>query len=112
MAVSEPSLFLVICTVGDDKEAQRIAEALVQRREAACVNAIPDVRSVFSWKGEICNEAEQLLLIKTTRGALEAVKRTVKELHSYELPEILAVPVGEGDGEYLRWVHRNVKGNP
>jgi periplasmic divalent cation tolerance protein len=110
--VSDPTVFLVLCTVGDDQEAQRIAEALVQRQEAACVNAIPGVRSVFSWKGEICSEAEQLLLIKTTRMALEAVKRTVRELHSYELPEILAVPVGEGDGEYLRWVRRTVKGSP
>ncbi len=101
---------MVFCTVSTEKEAVDIAETLVQREEAACVNVVPMVRSIYRWKGQVLNEAEQLMIIKTTQPMLEDVKRTVKELHSYELPEIVAVNVSDGDRNALNWIASVVKG--
>ncbi len=108
--MSEPAVVLVFCTVSTEKEGLQIAQALVEREEAACVNLVPMIRSVYRWKGKITNETEQLLLVKTTQPLLEDVKRTVKELHSYELPEILAVTVDDGDRNSLSWIGSVVKG--
>ena len=101
---------MVFCTVSTEKEAVDIAETLVQREEAACVNVIPMVRSIYRWKGQVLTEAEQMMIIKTTQPLLEDVKRTVKELHSYELPEIVAVTVSDGDRNALNWIASVVKG--
>jgi len=98
-----------MCTASTEKEAVGIAQALVQREQAACVNIVPMIRSVYRWKGKVWNEAEQLLLIKTAHPLFDDVRRTVKELHSYELPEILALPVGEGDEKTLEWIASCVK---
>ena len=100
----------MFCTTATEKEAVDIAQTLVQREEAACVNVLPMVRSIFRWKGKISTETEQLLLIKTTHALFEDVKRTVKELHSYELPEIVAVCVDDGDRNVLNWIASVVKG--
>jgi len=108
--VSEPSVILVFCTASTEKEAVDIAQTLVEREEAACVNVVPMIRSVYRWKGKISTETEQLLLIKTTQALLEDVKKTVKELHSYELPEIIAVSVDDGDRNALSWIASVVKG--
>ncbi len=108
--MSEPVVFVVLCTASSEKEAQSIAAALVQREEAACVNTVPMIRSVFRWKGKIWNETEHLLIIKTTQALIEDVTKTVKELHSYELPEILALPVTGGDRNALAWIGASVKG--
>jgi periplasmic divalent cation tolerance protein len=108
--VSEPTIILVFCTVSTEKEAVDIAETLVQREEAACVNIVPMVRSIYRWKGQVLTEAEQLMIIKTTQPLLEDVKKTVKELHSYELPEIVAVTVSDGDRNALSWIASVVKG--
>ncbi len=101
---------IVLSTASTEKEALAIAQALVQREEAACVNIVPMIRSIYRWKGKVCNEAEQMLIIKTTRATLADVSRTIKELHSYELPEILALPVMEGDENAIRWICDTVKG--
>ncbi len=108
--MSEPAVIVVLCTASNEKEAQSIARALVEREEAACVNLVPMIRSVYRWKGKIWNETEQLLIVKTTQPLLEDVKKTVKELHSYELPEILAVSVSDGDQNSLNWICASVKG--
>lgn len=108
--MSEPTIILVFCTVSTEKEAVDIAETLVQREEAACVNIVPMVRSIYRWKGQVLTEAEQLMIIKTTQPLLEDVKKTVKELHSYELPEIVAVTVSDGDRNALSWIASVVKG--
>ncbi len=108
--MSEPSIILVFCTASTEKEAVQIAQTLVEREEAACVNIIPMIRSIYRWKGKISSETEQLLLIKTTQGLLEDLKKTVKELHSYELPEIVAVSVDDGDKNALSWIASVVKG--
>ena len=103
------NVLIVLCTASNEKEAMTIAQALVEREEAACVNLVPMVRSVYRWKGRVWNETEQLLIIKTTAPAFEDVKRTVKELHSYELPEILALPVSDGEPNALAWIGSSVK---
>ncbi len=108
--MSDPAIVMVFCTASSEKEALNIAQALVQREEAACVNMIPMTRSVYRWKGKVWNETEQILIIKTTQPLLDDVKRTVKELHSYELPEILAVSVSDGDSSSLNWIAGSVKG--
>ena len=107
--MSNPQVMLVLCTASTEKEAMAIAQALVEREEAACVNLVPMIRSVYRWKGKVWNENEQLLMIKTTAQAFEDVKRTVKELHSYELPEILALPVQDGEPNALAWIGNSVR---
>jgi periplasmic divalent cation tolerance protein len=107
--MSNPAVVLVLVTAATEKEAAQIAQALVEREEAACVNVVPMIRSIYRWKGKIWNEAEQMLIIKTTARALEDVKRTVKELHSYELPEILAVSVADGEASALDWIGASVR---
>ena len=103
-------MILVFCTASTEKEAVQMAQALVEREEAACVNVVPMIRSVYRWKGKISTENEHLMIIKTTQPLLEDVKKTVKELHSYELPEILAVSVDDGDKNALNWIASVVKG--
>jgi periplasmic divalent cation tolerance protein len=108
--VPQNNAIIVLCTASTEKEALAIAQQLVQREEAACVNMVPMIRSIYRWKGRIWNEAEQLLIVKTTKATLADVIRTIKELHSYELPEILALPVEDGDDNALRWICDSVKG--
>ena len=108
--MSEPEVILVFCTVSTENEALQIAQALVEREEAACVNVVPMIRSVYRWKGKIASENEHLMIVKTTQPLLEDVKKTVKELHSYELPEIVAVSVDDGDKNALNWIRSVVKG--
>ncbi len=98
------NVLIVLCTVPSEKEGRGIAGALVERELAACVNLIPSIRSIYRWEGRVCDEAELLMVVKTTPPALQEVKRTIQELHSYDLPEILALPVSGGDRRYLDWV--------
>lgn len=94
----------VLTTVGTEEQANTIASELVARRQAACVNILPGVRSVYRWKGKICRDTEFLLVIKTEADEFEAVAATIRELHSYELPEILAFNVAKGDARFLAWI--------
>jgi periplasmic divalent cation tolerance protein len=95
---------LVLTTAGTEEEAQRIARALVEDRLAACVNVAPKITSVYRWKGTVLTETEWLLLIKTRRDLFPRVQETVRRLHSYELPELLLIPVHAGEENYLRWL--------
>ena len=96
---------LVLVTCGSEEEASRIARALVESRLAACVNIVDaPVRSVYRWKGRVERAEEHLLLVKTRRGRLKALEAEVKRLHSYETPEIIALPIAEGLRTYLAWL--------
>jgi len=99
-----PNLLLVFCTCPDAPAADRIADSLVREGLAACVNQIPGLTSVYRWEGRIERDAETLLLIKTTDARFDALSARVRELHPYDLPEIVAVPVALGLPEYLEWV--------
>ena len=81
---------VVVTTVGTEDQANLLAREIVARRQAACVNILPGVRSFYRWKGKICQDGELLLVIKTLESEFEGLQATIRELHTYELPEILA----------------------
>ena len=95
---------IVLTTAGSADEARKIAQTLVERRLAACVNMVPQIESVYRWKGKVEHATEWLLLIKTQTGAFERLRDAIKELHSYELPECLLLEVDAGGQEYLDWI--------
>ena len=95
---------LVLTTVGLKETADHIAEQLIERRLAACVNIAGPIRSVYHWKGKIEDEQEYLLLIKTTAEQLEQLRSALKELHPYELPECIELAIEGGSAEYLAWI--------
>ena len=98
----------VVTTVGTEEQAYLIAREIVARRQAACVNIVPGVRSTYRWKGKICKDGELLLVIKTLEGEFEGVAATIRELHSYELPEILSFQVSRGEPNFLAWIAGSV----
>lgn len=104
----ETNYLMIFCTVPDTKSAESIASALVSEQLAACCNIIQNVRSVYSWKNEICDDTELLLVIKTTVDAYDNLEAKITELHPYEVPEILAIPIYRGSKDYLNWVDSNV----
>ena len=95
---------IVFVTVAARADGERIAEALVGEQLAACVNVVGPVRSIYRWQGEICRDDEHLLIIKTTRARYAALEARVKALHSYEVPEVVALPIEMGSAEYVRWI--------
>lgn len=95
---------LVLITASSEREGEKIASALVKERLAACVNMIPGMKSTFRWKGQISTEEEVLLVAKTKDRLFEKVKKRVLELHSYEVPEVLALPILSGSEKYLSWI--------
>jgi periplasmic divalent cation tolerance protein len=99
---------VVITTVGTEEQANLIAREIVARRQAACVNILPGVRSIYRWKGKICKDGELMLVVKTLEEELDGVSATIRELHSYELPEILAFQVTHGEPNFLAWVAGSV----
>jgi periplasmic divalent cation tolerance protein len=99
---------IVLVTAIDKKQAQRIADELVKSRLAACVNIVKDVRSIFVWKGKIDRQAEVILMVKSTKSRFKAIVKLVKSLHSYEVPEIIALPIIDGSRDYLRWIDESV----
>src|SRR5690349_16158655 len=100
---------LVLTTAGSEPEARKIAEALVERRLVACVNILTRVQSVYRWEGRVEQAEECLLLIKTVRAREEEVRSAISELHSYELPECIAIPIEGGSVEYLKWLSEAVR---
>jgi periplasmic divalent cation tolerance protein len=95
---------IVLITAGSEKEARKIAELLVKEKKAACVNIVPGVDSLFRWKGKIDSARESLLLVKTRASLFPEIIRLVKETHSYEVPEIIALSIIGGSEEYLKWL--------
>jgi len=99
---------LVLSTTGSKEEAQTIARALVERRMAACVNIVGPIESVYRWQGKVQTSAEYMLLVKTTAERFPAVRLAIRELHSYELPECIALEIDNGSDEYLNWIETSV----
>ncbi len=100
---------VVLTTVGNREEAQKIANALVESEIAACVNIVGPIRSVYRWEGKVEKAEEFLLVVKTWSDAYERVEEMIKELHSYELPECIALRVERGSEHYLEWVENSVR---
>ncbi|HVP51401.1 MAG TPA: divalent-cation tolerance protein CutA [Terriglobales bacterium] len=99
---------IVLSTAGSEEEAGKIAQALVERRLAACVNIVGPVQSIYRWKGAVETAAEHLLIIKTTSAAFPRVRDAIRELHSYELPECVMLNIEAGSEDYLHWIQESV----
>ena len=99
-------MLVVLITTSNEEEAVLISRTLVEERLIACANRIP-VRSMYRWKGKIEDDSEVLLICKTVEGHLDKLIERVRELHSYEVPEIVAVPVVGGSDDYLKWVEES-----
>jgi periplasmic divalent cation tolerance protein len=105
--MSDPVVVLVTC--GSEEEAQKIANALVEDRLAACVNLVAPIRSIYRWEGKIWDEKEWLLIIKTQKHRFEELEKRVKSLHSYSVPEIVSLSITEGSSAYLEWIRENTE---
>ncbi len=99
---------VVLITAPSEEVARSIARALVEERLAACVNILPGLTSIYRWQGEVAEDQEVLLIIKTTTFAFPRLKERVLALHPYTVPEIIALPIAEGHGAYLDWLRENV----
>jgi len=97
---------VVFVTAGSGKEGEKIAQTLVKEKLAACVNIVPGLKSVFRWKGKISTEEEVLLMIKTKDRLFEKLKKRVIELHSYDVPEVIALGILAGNEKYLDWLRK------
>jgi periplasmic divalent cation tolerance protein len=100
---------LVMTSVGTEQQAVEISEELIARRLATCINIVPCLRSIYRWKGKVCEDTEYLLLIKTPEKLFEQVSSAIREYHSYELPEILAIPVTAAETNFHQWVLQMVE---
>lgn len=102
---------VVFVTCGSAEEAEKIARALVEERLAACVNISAPIRSLYRWEGKLCDDQEVLLVIKTARALFDRVRRAVEKLHSYQVPEVICLPVIDGAPNYLNWLSAAVGGD-
>jgi len=95
---------MVLVTCGSEEEAVKIAHSLVEERLAACVNITSPVRSIYRWEGKIWDEREWILIIKTQKRRFEELENKLKSLHSYSVPEVIALPIVKGSASYLKWL--------
>lgn len=103
-------LVVVVVTVPDEEQGARIGRLLVEERLAACVNVMGGIRSIYRWKGEICDEGETLLWVKTRFDLLPRLQDRLRQVHPYEVPEVIAMDISQGLPEYLSWVARETGG--
>ncbi len=101
--MSKPRMFKVVLVTASETDGPKIAEALVKKNVAACVNIIP-VRSIYKWKDKVEDDKESLLIIKTKDTKIDQLKKSIKELHSYEVPECIILSIEDGLPEYLNWI--------
>ena len=99
---------IIFCTVDSEKLGEQIAVDLVEAREAACVNIVPGIRSVYYWEDKLCRDSELLLVVKSVAEKFEAVRERIRRIHTYQVPEVIAVPITAGDAGYLKWLHESV----
>ncbi len=95
---------IIYITAANKQEAEQIGRTLVEKKLAACSNIVDPINSIFSWKGDICQEKETLLMLKTMQNKFDIIVHEVKNLHSYETPEIIALPIIAGSDDYLSWI--------
>lgn len=101
---------IVFVTAASEEEAARIGRSVVEAGLAACANIVPQIRSIFRWEGKVSEEQESLMLLKTRSTLFPDLVTAIKKLHSYEVPEIIALPIGQGSADYLKWI-RDVTSN-
>ena len=100
---------VILITCPNKKEAQKIAQALIAGKLAACVNIIENIQSIFWWKAKVDHARESLLIVKSGKLKLTKIIRLVKSLHSYQVPEIIALPILAGNKDYLRWIDESIR---
>jgi len=108
--MKDTSYIVIFIATSNRKEAEKIANALLAEKLAACVNILDGVHSLFWWQGKIDSSNEALLMVKTKSALLQDIIHRVKELHSYDVPEIIALPIVGGSQKYLSWISESVKG--
>ena len=106
---SAGQVFVIFVTVANQEEAVRIGEGVVNAKLAACVNVIPGIQSIYRWKGKVIKAQEALLILKSTKPRYSALEKMIKAMHTYETPEIIALPVKEGLDRYLGWVRNETR---
>jgi periplasmic divalent cation tolerance protein len=102
--MTSENYFLVLCTCGSIQEAEAVTTALLEERLAACINRLTGVKSSYRWEGRVSHDDEALLLIKTTGEAYPRLEAMIKSIHSYDTPEIIALPIAAGSAAYLDWI--------
>lgn len=107
--LAEP--IVVFMTAASAEEAMRIAEALVDRKLAACVQVLPEMQSIYLWKGEVERAREVLMIAKTTMAQFDGLQSQLRAIHSYETPEIIALPIVAGAEDYLKWLTSSLEGS-
>ncbi|MFC1950943.1 divalent-cation tolerance protein CutA [Chloroflexota bacterium] len=107
--MEEPSEIVIFITTAGEQEAQSIANLLLEKRLIACANIVPKISSMFLWQGVLESEAECMLILKTKHSLLRDVVEAVKPVHSYDVPEIIALPVIGGNQDYLNWINEETK---
>ena len=110
--MSEPMTneeIVVYINTPNEDEAANIAQALVESRLAACVNIVKNIRSIYSWKGKIEDDAEVLMIVKTRKTLFDKLSNMVINLHSYDVPEVIAIPIIDGSANYLTWLRESTK---
>lgn len=106
LLVRAKDLITVVTSVGTEDQALDVAHALIRNRQAACVNILPNVHSIYRWKGRVCDDTEWLLVIKTVAGQFQGVRETIQKVNTYELPEILAYRVDDASDGFGDWIVR------
>ena len=106
MGTEPKDILVVMVTAANQEEAARISDQAVRSRQAACATTIPLVHSTYWWEGKLMSDQEAMVLLKSTADKFQALQETIQKMHSYKVPEIIAIPVAKGLPQYLEWVHR------
>lgn len=99
-------LQLILCTCPDKISAQKIAQALITKKLAACVNMIPNITSIYEWEGKVVEETEVLLLIKTKQNLFTQLSDEITHIHPYDIPEVIALDIAQGNPDYMHWLNQ------
>lgn len=106
MTLNNPDHIVVLITASSTDEAKKISDSLIKKNLAACANLINPIQSIFRWQGNICDESETLIVIKTRAALFDSLQDEVQKTHSYEVPEIIALPIINGNDNYLKWIDK------